>query len=161
MCGRLCSDPPLRMSPRCIRRLLSTSHSVTLVVARNYTGRSHQLDQTHVSQIYRISVCPQMSHTSDEWKTVFRTRLCHLDRSLGRQLYVFVIVFLSGIWIFTEDSCQRHVDAVEWPEPKLVGDQLTILGIENTSWNSDRLLRHLPLCCEAQKMSSWQVRHHP
>ena len=43
-----------------------------------------------------------------------------LGHSFGQQLLVFAIAYLGDTWIVTEDSDQRHVDAVEWPEPKSV-----------------------------------------
>ena len=38
----------------------------------------------------------------------------------GCLLHVFIIVFQSNTWIFTENSGQKHIDVVERPKPKSV-----------------------------------------
>ncbi len=60
-------------------------------------------------------------------------------------------------WISIKDSSQRHVNAVEWPKPKSVINQLTILlglcqiaapltsmlgGSENGTWIGDASVRN-------------------
>lgn len=66
-------------------------------------------------------------------------------------------------WIFTKNPSRPHVNVDQWHEPKPVEDywfpSWSILEIDHSSWILDRLLHHLFSCCNAQRISIWQVRH--
>ncbi len=89
--------------------------------------RFTQLDLTSAYHQMRI-------RKGDEWKTAFRTRYSHfeyqvmpfglsnapasyqgyINKILAEKLDIFVVVYLDGILIYTEDPRQPYVEAVRW-----------------------------------------------
>ena len=93
-------------------------------------GRAKRFTQLDLTSAYhRMRI-----REGDEWKTAFRTRYSHfeyqvmpfglynalasfqgyINKILAEKLYIFVIVYLDDILIYTEDPGQPHVNVIRW-----------------------------------------------
>ncbi len=93
-------------------------------------GRAKRFTQLDLTSAYhRMRI-----REGDEWKTAFGTRYGHfeyqvmpfglsnvpasfqgyINKILAEKLDIFVVVYLDDILIYTEDSGQPHVEAVQW-----------------------------------------------
>ena len=101
----------------------------------NQLGQAKQFTQLDFTSAYhRIRI-----KEGNKWKTAFRTQYGHfkyqvmpfglsnapasfqgyINKILAKKLYIFVIIYLNDILIYTKDKGQAHTNAVRWVFQKL------------------------------------------